>query len=40
MISEQTNLFAEQYIPSHPDERYYSRSQLWVTTSPNDIRKF
>ena len=33
-------LYAEQHIASHPDERRYSRSLLWVPTSPTDIKKF
>ena len=40
IISEQTNLYAERYIASHPDERCYCCSQLWVPTSRDDIRKF
>ena len=39
LISNQTNLYAEQYIASHPDERRYSRSQLWVPTPPADIKE-
>ena len=38
-ISEQTDLYAEQYITSHLDARRYSRSQFWVPTSPYDKRK-
>ena len=33
-------LYAEQHIASHPDERRYSRSLLWVPTSSTDIKKF
>ena len=40
LISIERNLYTEQFIASHPDERRYSRSQLWVLTSPADIRKF
>ena len=40
LISNQANLYAEQYIASHPDERRYSCSHLWVPTSPADIKKF
>ena len=40
LISNQANLYAEQYIASHPDERHYSCSQLRVPTSPTDIKKF
>ena len=39
IISEQANLYAEQYI-AHLDDRHYSCSQLWVPTSPDDIRTF
>ena len=40
LISNQRNLYAEQDIASHPDERHHSRSQLRVPTSPVDIMKF
>ena len=40
LISNQRNLYAEQDIASHPDERHHSRSQLRVLTSPADIMKF
>ena len=40
LISNQTNLYTEQYITSHPDERCFSCSQLWVPTSPVDMKKF
>ena len=40
LISNQTNLYAEQYIASHLDKRCYSCSQLWVPTSPVNIKKF
>ena len=40
LISNQRNLYAEQDIASHPDERHHSRSQLRVPTSPADIMKF
>ena len=38
LISNQANLYTEQNNASHPDERRYSRSQLWVPTSPADIK--
>ena len=38
--SDQINLYAEKYISNHPDQRCYSRSQLWVPVSLDDIRKF
>ncbi|KAK7110188.1 hypothetical protein V1264_014106 [Littorina saxatilis] len=36
----QTNLYADQYLESHPDLSAFSRAQTWEKTNPVEMKKF